>query len=185
MSSHWSMSLDWEINCLHATKMYHTMVQNCNLMSRGKHLNFQHSFWSVIQEVTNHCMWTITLVGVILCDKRILLERELPYTLKSANKQLTHAFLHFVASLQRRFYTLGPISVLYVNIYSSSLRLFKTDLLVSLLSATHGQCLISVLCLPLSWLRVTFVLNTLIALRVIFQASDVAKILRINVLVIL
>ena len=108
----------------------------------------------------------MTLVGVILCDKRMLLERELPYTLKSANKQLTHAFLHeflrFVASLQRRFYTLAPISVLYVNIYSPSFRLFKTDLLVSLLSATHGQCLILVLCLPLSWLRVTFVLNILL-----------------------
>ena len=40
MSSHWAMSLDWEIivymrpNC--------TMVLNCNVMSRGKHLNFQH-----------------------------------------------------------------------------------------------------------------------------------------------
>ena len=113
-------------------------------------------------------MWTITLDGVILCDKRILLERELPYTLKSANKHLTHAFLHFVASLQRIFYTLAPISVLYVNIYSSSLRLFKTDLLVSLLSATHGQCLILVLCLSLSWLRVTFVLNTLMALKELF-----------------
>ena len=143
-------------NYLHATKMYYTTVLNSNRMSRGKHLNFQHSFWGVIQEVTNHCMWTNTLVGVILCDKQILLERELPYTLKSANKQLTHAFLHFVASLQRRFYTLAPISVLYLNIYYSSLRLFKTDLLVSLLSATHGQCLILVLCLPLSWLRVTF-----------------------------
>ena len=86
--------------------------------------------------------------------KRILLERELPYTLKSANKQLTH-----VASLQRRFYTLGPIFVLHVNIYSSSLRLFKIDLLVSLLSATHGQCLILMLCLPLSWLNVTFVIR--------------------------
>ena len=100
MSSHWSMSLDWEIivyiraNCI--------IQRCCNLMSRGKHLR-GNSFWGVIQEVTNHCMWTITLVGVILCDKRILLERELPYTLRSANKQLTHAFLHFVASLQRRF----------------------------------------------------------------------------------
>ena len=73
-----------------------------------------------------------------------------------------------MASLQRRFYTLAPISVLYVNIYSSSLRLFKTDLLVGLLSATHGQCLILVLCLLLSWLRVTFVLNTLIALKELF-----------------
>ena len=169
MSSHWSSYVSGlRSNCLHATKMYYTTVQNCNLMSRGKHLNFQHSFRGVIQKVTNHCMWTITLVGVILCDNRILLERKLPYTLKSANKQLTHAFLHFVASLQRRFYTLGPISVLYVNIYSFSLRLFKTDLLVSLLSATHGQCLIVVLCLPLSWLRVTFVLNTLIALKELF-----------------
>ena len=165
--------------------MYYTTVQNCILMSKGNHLNFQHSFWGVIQKVTNHCMWAITLVGVFLRDKLILLGRKLPYTLKSANKQLTHAFLHFVASLQRRFYTLGQISVLYVNIYSSSLRLFKTDLLVSLLSATHGQCLILVLCLPSGWLRVTFVLNTLIALRVIFQGSDMAKILRINVLVIL
>ena len=82
-------------------------------------------------------MSTITLVGVFLCDKRMLLERELPYTLKSANKQLTHAFLHFVASLQRRFYTLAPISVLYVNIYSPSLRLFKTDPLLSLLSISN------------------------------------------------
>ena len=51
---------------------------------------------------------------------------------------------------------------------SSSLRLFKTDLRVSLLSATRGLCLILVLCLPLSWLRVTFVLNTLIALKELF-----------------
>ena len=131
-------------------------------------------------------MLTITLIGVILCDKRILLERELPYTLKSANKQLTHAFLHFVASLQRRFYTLAPISVLSVNIYSSSLRLFKTDLLVSLLSATHGPCLILVLCLLLSWLRVTFVLNTLIALKeLFFRPVTWRKYLGLTVLVIL
>ena len=48
-----------------------------------QHLNFQHSFWDVIQEITYHCFWTITSVGVILCDKRILLEIGLPYTLKS------------------------------------------------------------------------------------------------------
>ena len=40
--------------------------------------------------------------------------------LKSPNKQLTHTFLHFVVSLQGRFYTLA-ISVFYVDIYSSSL----------------------------------------------------------------
>ena len=41
--------------------------------------------------------------------------------LKSPNKQLMHTFLHFVVSLQGRFYTLALISVFYVDIYSSSL----------------------------------------------------------------
>ena len=115
MSSHWSMSLDWEIIVYMRPKC---IIQRCITVilcqEVSSHVNFQHSFWGVIQEEINHCTWTITLVGVILCDKRILLERELPYTFKSANKQLTHAFLHFVASLQRRFYTLAPISVLYM-----------------------------------------------------------------------
>jgi hypothetical protein len=79
----------------------------------GQHLNFQHSFWDVIQEVlvaylTYHCIYLLLLsiisVGVILCDKRMLLEKGLPYTLKSPNKQLMHTFLHFVVSLQSRFY---------------------------------------------------------------------------------
>ena len=38
-----------------------------------------------------------------------------------------------------RFCTLAPISVFYVDIYSSSLRLLKIDLLVSLLPAIHRQ----------------------------------------------
>ena len=79
----------------------------------------------------------IISVSVILCDKPVLLERGLPYTLKSPNKQLTHTFLHFVISLQSRFCTLAPISVFFVDIYSSSLRLFKIDLVVSLLLATR------------------------------------------------
>jgi hypothetical protein len=88
-----------------------------------------------------------------------------------------HAFLHFVVSLQSIFYTLGLIFVFDVNIYSYSLRLFKIDPVVSVL---HQQPL------PLRWLRVTFVLNTLIALKeLFFQASGIAKRLRINVLVIL
>ena len=58
-----------------------------------------------------------------------------------------------------------------MNIYSSSLRLFKIVLVINLLSATHGQYVIFVLSLPLRWLRVTFVLNTLIALRVIIHAQ--------------
>jgi hypothetical protein len=62
------------------------MVFLCN----GQNLNFQHSFWDVIQEVTYHRIWTIISIGVILCDKQILLERGFPYTLKSPNKQLMH-----------------------------------------------------------------------------------------------
>jgi hypothetical protein len=131
----------------------------------GQYFHFQHSFWDVIQEVTYHCIWTIISVGVILCDKRILLERGLPYTLKSPNKQLMHTFLHFVVSVQSIFYTLALIFVLYVNIYSSSLRLFRNHPIVSLLLATNWQYLILALFLPLRWLRITFVLNTLIALN--------------------
>jgi hypothetical protein len=62
-----------------------------------------------------------------LGDKRILLERGLPYTLKSPNEQLMQTFLHFIVSLQSIFYTLGLIFVFDVNIYSSSLKLFKMD----------------------------------------------------------
>jgi hypothetical protein len=128
------------------------------LIIMGQHLNFQHSFWDVIQEVTYHCIWTIISVDVILCDKRILLERGLPpYTLKSPNKQLMHTFLHFVVSLQSRFYTLALIFVIDVHIFSSSLRLFKIDHVVSFLTATHGQYFILALSLPLRWLRVTVV----------------------------
>ena len=114
----------------------------------------------------------IIFVSVILCDKPVLLERGLPYTLKSPNKQLTHTFLHFVISLQSGFCTLAPISVFYVDIYSSSLRLFKIDLVVSLLPATRRQYSILVLSLPLRWLRVTFVLNTLTALKELFFSPD-------------
>ena len=47
------------------------------------------------------------------------------------NKKLTHTFVHFVISSQSRFYTLTPFSVFYVDIHSSSLRLFKIDVVVS------------------------------------------------------
>jgi hypothetical protein len=130
-----------------------------------QHWNFQHGFRDVIQEITYHCIWTITSVGVILCDKRILLERGLLYTSKSSNKQLIHTFLHFVVSLQSIFHTLGLIFVFDVNIYSYSLRLFKIDPVVSLLPATIRQYFILALSLPLRWLRVTVVLNILIALK--------------------
>jgi hypothetical protein len=98
-------------------------------------------------------------------DKRILLERRLPYTLKSPNKQLMHTFLHFVVSLQSRFYTLTLVFVFDMNIYSPSLRLFKIHPVVSLLLAINRQYFTLALSLPLRWLRITFVLNTLIALN--------------------
>ena len=80
-----------------------------------------------------------------------------------------HTFLHFVVSLQSRFYTLGLIFVFDVNIYSSSLRLCKIDPVVSLLQATHGQYFIVALSLPLRRLRVTFILNTfMIVLKELF-----------------
>ena len=133
----------------------------------GQHLNFQHHFSDVIQEVTYHCIWTIISVAVILCDYRILLERGIPYRLKSANKQLMHTFRHFVVSLPSRFYTLAQIFVFDVNIYSSSLirLIFKSDPVVSHLPATHRQYFILALSLPFRWHCVSFVLNTFIALK--------------------
>jgi hypothetical protein len=132
----------------------------------GQHSNFQHSFWDVIQEVTYHCIWTIISVGVIciLRDKRILLGNGLPYTLKSPNKQLMDTFLYFVVSLQSRFYTFVLLFVFNVYIYSSSLRLFMIDPVVSLQPATHRQNFM-LASSPLRWLRVTVVLNTMIALN--------------------
>jgi hypothetical protein len=59
-----------------------------------------------------------------------------------------------------------------VNIDSSSLRLFKSDPVVSLLPATHRQYFILVLSLPFRWLRVTFVLNTLMALKELFLSPE-------------
>ena len=120
-------------------------------------------------------------VGVILCDKRILLERGLPYTLRSPNKQLMHTFLHFVVSLQSRFYTLGLIFVFDVNIYSYSLRLCKIDPVVSVLPATNRQYFILALSLLLRWLRVTFVLNTLIALKEYYAFHPIPDITILNV----
>ena len=83
-------------------------------------------------------------------------------------------FLHFVVSLQSRFYTLALIFVFDVNIYFSSLRLFKSDPVESLLQQPmHRQYFILALqSLPFGWLRVTFVLNTLIALKQLFLSSE-------------
>ena len=151
-----------------------------------QHLNFQHSFRDVIQEITSlhlnyYISWCYTVREANIIGKSASI-----YTLKSLNKQLMYTFLYFVVTLQSRFYTLGLIFVFDVTIYSYTLRLFKIDPVVSVLPATNRQYFILALSLPLRWLRVTFVLNTLIALKeLFFRPSDIAKRLRINVLVIL
>ena len=61
-----------------------------------------------------------------------------------------HRFLHFVASLQSKFYTLAPNFVFDVNIYFSSSRLLTIDPSLRLLQAIHRQYLILALSLPLS-----------------------------------
>jgi hypothetical protein len=61
--------------------------------------------------------------------------------------------------------TVSVMFVFDVNIYSSSLRLLKIEPVVCPLAATNRQSLILELTLPLRWLRITFVLNTLIALK--------------------
>jgi hypothetical protein len=67
-------------------------------------------------------------------------------------------------------HTLALIFVFDVNIYSSSLtnclRLFKIDPVVGPLATSNGQYLFQCcLCRYIRWLRITFVLNTLIALK--------------------
>jgi hypothetical protein len=141
-----------------------------------QHLNFQHSFWDVIQEVTLVIIAFELLHQLVLCcslcDKRILLERGLPYTLKSPNKtahesSCTCTFLHFVVSLQNRFYTLGLIFVFDVNIYSCSSSY--------ILPATNRTLASRYFCFKyLDRVK-----------RVSFQASDIAKRLGINFPVIL
>jgi hypothetical protein len=101
-----------------------------------------------------------------------------------------HTFLDFVVSLQSRFYTLALIFVFDVNIYSTSLRLFKSDTVVSLLPATHRQYFILVLSLPLDFAVLLascyFCFKYLDRVKIVIsQPRDIAKRLSITVLVIL
>ena len=107
----------------------------------------------------------ITSFGVILYNKRTSFERGLLYTFRSSNKQFNHRFLHFVVSLQSKFYTLAPTFVFDVNIYFSSWRLLTIHSSLSLLQAIHRQYLILALSLPLHRLSATLVLSTLISLK--------------------
>ena len=59
--------------------------------------------------------------------------------IKSPNRQLMHTSPHFVVRLKSRFCTQALIFFFDVNIYSCSLRLFKVDLVISLLPATYRQ----------------------------------------------
>ena len=108
------------------------------------------------------------------------------YTFRSSNKQLNHRFLHFVVSLQSKFYTLAPTFVFDVNNYFSSSRLLTIDPSLSLLQAIHRQYLILPLSLPLrlAWRYSCFKYVDFVK-RVITQASDIAKRLGNNILVIL
>jgi magnesium-transporting ATPase (P-type) len=154
----------------------------------GQHSNFQHSFWDVVQEVTYHCIWTMISVGVILRDKRILSRRGLPYTLKSPNKQLMHTFLYFVVSLQSIFYTFVLFFVFNVYIYSSSLIKVIYDWSCRKSSTSNPSTIFHVsvvFALTLASRYFCFKYHDCFK-RVIYQASDIAKILiSINVLVIL
>jgi hypothetical protein len=95
-------------NYLHEIKMFIQRCKTVILVYNGSAFKFPTQFlrrnWRGTSTVTYPCIWTIISVGVILCDKRMLLENGLPYTLKSPNKQLMHTFLHFAVSLQSRFY---------------------------------------------------------------------------------
>jgi hypothetical protein len=139
MLSLWAMSLGWEIISYMRSKCF---IQRCKtvIFWNESAFTFPTQFLRRNSRGNLHCIWTIILVGVILCDKRIYYwKRGLPYTLKSPNKQLMHTFLHFFVSLQSRFYTLALIFVFDMNIYSSSLSLFKIGPVVSLLPATNRQ----------------------------------------------
>ena len=94
-----------------------------------------------------------------------------------------HTFLHFVVSLQSRFYTLALVFVFDMNIYSPSLRLFKIDPVVSFLLATNRQSTI----FPFSVVFTVTLTSRYFCFKyldrvklVIFQASDIAKRLSIN-----
>ena len=99
-----------------------------------------------------------------------------------------HTFPNFVVRLKNIFCILALIFVFDVNIYYTSSRLFKIDSVINLLTANHGQYVILVLSLQLRWFRVTFVLNTLTALKkLLFMPMTLSKVKRlsISVLVIL
>ena len=63
---------------------------------------------------------------------------------------------------------LGLIFVFDVNIYSSSLRLFKIAPVVSVLAATQSTIFHFTVVFALHWLHITFVLNTLITSKELF-----------------
>jgi hypothetical protein len=99
----------------------------------GQHLNFQHSFWDVIQEVTYiiaqfDCYYKYQLVLFCAISEYCWKEPKrasIYVEITKLNKQLMHTLLQFVVSLQSRFYTLALYNCLDVNIFK---RLFKSDL---------------------------------------------------------
>jgi hypothetical protein len=97
-----------------------------------------------------------------------------------------HTFLHFVVSLQSIFYTLALVFVFDMNIYSPNLRLFKIHPVVSLLLSNQSTIFHFSVVFAVTLASHYFCFKYLDRVKlVIFQASDVAKRLTINVLVIL
>ena len=79
-------------------------------------------------------------------------------------------------TLQSRFCTLTPISVFYMDIYSSSLRLFKIALVIRLLPATNRQYFILVVfAVTLASRYICFKYSTLIALKDLFFRSKAKR----------
>ena len=81
---------------------------------------------------------------VLVCEISEYNLKGLPYTLKSPNKQFTHSLSSSGKFTEQILYfkIIAPISVFYVKISSSSLRLFTIDPFVSFLPATHQQFLL-------------------------------------------
>ena len=147
------------------------IIQRCNtpILCSGSVFKFPTQFLrrNSRGNLSLHLNYQISYsVAVILYNKRTSFsERGLLYTFRSSNKQLNHRYIHFVVSLQSKFYTLASTFVFAVNIYFSSLRLLTIDPSLSLLQAIHRQYLILALSLPLRWLSATLVLSTLISLK--------------------
>ena len=119
--SRWVISPGWEIIPYMRSKCF---IQRCKtvILWNGSAFTFPTQFLrcnsrgNLLLHLNYYVSWTIM--------------SELPYTLKSPNKQLMHTFLHFVVSLQSRFYTslrADYIMTLYVKLEYDKLEYDKIN----------------------------------------------------------